>query len=73
MDSNLGAPLDLQSLLSPREAEASGSLRMRNSYGMKIRARGSQGRRDCASRGRAATSRHTATTSRLQIFCVRHR
>jgi type VI secretion system protein len=35
-EANLGASLDLQSLLSPRDAEASGSLRMRNAFGMKI-------------------------------------
>jgi type VI secretion system protein len=35
-ESNLGAPLDLQSLLSPRDAAESGSLRMRNAFGMKI-------------------------------------
>jgi type VI secretion system protein len=35
-ESSLGAPLDLASLLSPRDAETSGSLRMRNAFGMKI-------------------------------------
>jgi type VI secretion system protein len=36
IDSNLNSPLDLQSLLSPRDAEHSGSLRMRNAFGMKV-------------------------------------
>jgi type VI secretion system protein len=36
IDSNLNAQLDLQSLLSPRDAAESGSLRMRNAFGMKI-------------------------------------
>jgi type VI secretion system protein len=36
IEANLGTPLDLQALLSPRDAEQSGSLRMRNAFGMKI-------------------------------------
>jgi type VI secretion system protein len=36
IESNLDAPLDLQSLLSPRDAAESGSLRMRNAFGKKI-------------------------------------
>ena len=36
VEANLGAPLDLQALLSPRDAAQSGSMRLRNAFGMKM-------------------------------------
>jgi hypothetical protein len=36
VEANLGTPLDLQALLSPRDAAESGALRMRSAFGMRI-------------------------------------